>query len=73
MTFMFVSQDRELVKVKIARDKVYSLSDQGLAVLQRTGDQVTKPREVFYKHVGERLPVSFLNKSRIRNYKSGNY
>ena len=66
LILLYIYQDREKVKLMISPDKkVYSVAHQGSVVLPRTGDLVTKPREVFYKPVGQKLTILFENKSAV--------
>ena len=55
-------QDREVIKLKITRENVYSITEEGQTVIPKTSDEVTKLGEVFYKSVGPTLPILFENR-----------
>ena len=61
-TILCTLQDREVIKLKITRENVYSITEEGSAAIPKTADEVTKLGEVFYKSVGEKLPILFENR-----------
>ena len=61
-TILCTLQDREVLKLKITRENVYSITAEGSAALPKTANEVTKLGEVFYKSVGPKLPVLFENR-----------
>ena len=60
--YLVYLQDREVIKLKITRENVYSITEEGQTVIPKTSDEVTKLGEVFYKSVGPKLPILFENR-----------
>ena len=57
-----ILQDREVIKVKITRENVYSITDEVSTAIPQMSDEVTKFGEIFYKSVGPNLPILFENR-----------
>ena len=51
-----------MIKLKISRENVFSITGEGSTALPRTADEVTKLGGVFHKPVGENQKILFENK-----------
>ena len=61
-TVVCILQDREVIKLKITRENVYSVTEEGSTALLRTADKITKLGGVFYKPVGPKRQILFENR-----------
>ena len=57
-----ILQDREVIKVKINRENVFNITEEGSTAISKTSDEVTKFGEIFYKSVVPNLPILFENR-----------
>ena len=57
-----ILQDREVIKVKINRENVFNITEEGSTAISKTSDEVTKFGEIFYKSVVQNLPILFENR-----------